>query len=127
MADIVNDEYIEVLYNSSYGGFSLSNKAKKIYNKPLYGYESRFDPDLIKIYKELGSEINGKFSDINAEKIPKKYQNYIIINEYDGMENITINYDKYKLDKTESIINNDIINDETKIKLLKQLYVNNIE
>jgi hypothetical protein len=115
-----DDEYIFVLYNMSYGGFDLSEKAEKLYNKELYDYERRYDPDLIKIYKKLGSEINGEFSSIIAKKIPKIYRDYIIIDEYDGMESVTINYDKYNLDTIKNIIENDENNDE-KIKKIKQI------
>jgi hypothetical protein len=59
---------------------------------------SRTDPILIQIYNELGDEMNTKCCKIRIKKIPKKYENYYYISEYDGKESIEIDFTNYKLD-----------------------------
>ena len=120
------EEEIEVLLNDCYGGWQISNKANKLYelrrteNSNNY-IRKRSDPILVQIYKELGDEFDGgKHSKTGIENIPKKYEKYYIISEYDGLESVEIDYTLYELDhlkqKIKEILeNNDIDNDE-KIK-----------
>jgi hypothetical protein len=84
--EIDNEEKeIEILYNSCYGGWRLSDKAMELYSlrktKNANNYvRKRHDPILIQIYKELGDEFDGgKHSKTGIEKIPKKYENVIIL------------------------------------------------
>jgi len=85
------EEEIEVLYNNCYGGWRISDKAKNLYllkkNVESINYvRKRSDPILVQIYKELGDEFDGgKYSKTGIEKIPKKYENYYYISEYDGL------------------------------------------
>jgi hypothetical protein len=104
------NEEIEVLYNNCYGGWGVSNKAKDLYklrkmNNSINDYLSkRSDPILIQIYHELGDEFDQKYSKTAIEKIPKKYEKYYFISEYDGLETVEIDYTKYKLDNLYSKI-----------------------
>jgi hypothetical protein len=105
-----NEERMEVLYNACYGGWGISDKAMELYklrsvNDNSMGLEyecdellCRTDPILIQIYNELGDEMNTKWCKIKIKKIPKKYENYYFISEYDGKECVEINFTKYKLD-----------------------------
>lgn len=104
---MIDEEVIEVLYNGCYGGWKISEKAIELYklrniNYNFIGLHSddicRSDPIIIQIYKELGDECNTKYSKIKIKKIPKKYEKYYYISEYDGLEFIEINYTEYKLD-----------------------------
>lgn len=121
-----NEEEIEILYNNCYGGWGLSIKAKELYKlrQGNFNFDIRDDPILVQIYKELGTDFDGKFSKTKIRKIPKKYKNYYYISEYDGIECVNIDYTKYKLDNLynnikeilQSNINNDIkINEIEKI------------
>ena len=98
-----DNEQIEVLYNNCYGGWQISDKAnelytlRKTYNSKNYLSE-RNDPILIQIYNELGDEFDGKYSRTAIKRIPKIYQNYYYISEYDGLEKVDIDYTKYKFD-----------------------------
>lgn len=126
------EEEIEVLLNDCYGGWQISNKANKLYalrkttNDSNNYIRKRSDPILVQIYKELGDEFDGgEHSKTNIEKIPKKYEKYYIISEYDGLESIEIDYTLYELDQLKQKIkeileNNDIDNDE-KIKQLNKM------
>ena len=113
---MIGEEFIEILYNTSYGGWGISDKAIELYklrnvndNSMALEYEchellSRTDPILIQIYNELGDEMNTKCCKIRIKKIPKKYENYYYISEYDGRESIAIDFTNYKLDTVYSKI-----------------------
>ena len=126
-----NEEEIEVLYNDCYGGWAISEKAKELYTfrktKSSNYCRRRNDPILIQIYNELGDEFDGKHSKTSIEKIPKKYENYYYISEYDGLEKVEIDYTKYELDSLKQNIkdileNNSIDNDE-KINKFKKMVI----
>jgi hypothetical protein len=135
-------ELIDVLYNGCYGGFSLSQKAADLYNERMitmnkingktdykkigkydfYSYK-RHDPLLVQIYNELGNEFNTSYSKVKIITIPNKYQNHYTITEYDGLEDVEIDFHKYKVDIISEILNSsDIDNDE---KINKIQYVIN--
>lgn len=145
-----SDPMIGVLYNNSYGGFSVSKKAKNLYNERMmqanpeyksrsangvyddfYDTTRRHDPLFVSIYHELGQEFNGaKHTKIKIEMIPKKYENAYIIHEYDGLESVSVDNHKYKLDAIQNIVHNlDIhdndmkINEINKVLLEKEYYV----
>jgi hypothetical protein len=94
----------------------------------------RNDPILIEIYKELGDEFDYiKYSKTLIKKIPKKYEKYYYITEYDGLEEVNIDYAKYEadylkirieniksiLENIKSILENDTIDNDEKINQLK--------
>ena len=98
-----DNEEIEILYNTRYGRWVISNKAMELYKlrKTInfnYYLHKRNDPILVQIYKELGDEFDGKeYSRTSSKKIPKKYENYYYISEHDGLEIIEIDYTGYKM------------------------------
>ena len=127
----IKEEEIQILYNSCYGGWSLSNKAYELYNlrknensNKLKVYTRRSDPILIQIYYELGDEFDDKYSRTMVETIPKKYEYCYYIQAYDGLENVIIDYTKYKLDeiknKLKEILENSTINNDEKINKLQE-------
>jgi hypothetical protein len=104
---MIDEEVIEVLYNNCYGDWGLSKKAMELYElRKNLNYDSikfeqdlsRTDPIIIQIYNELGDEFNTNCSKIKIKKIPRKYENYYYISEYDGLECVKIDYSNYKLD-----------------------------
>jgi len=105
---MIGEERIEILYNTSYGSWGISDKAMELYKLRNVNYNSmelisdeelsRTDPILIQIYNEFGDEMNTKNCKIRIKKIPKKYENYYYISEYDGKECIEIDLTNYKLD-----------------------------
>jgi len=120
---ISEEEEIEVLFNDCYGGWQISNKANKLYKlrKTKDYIRKRSDPILVQIYKELGDEFDGgDNSNTGIEKIPKKYEKYYIISEYDGLESVEIDYTKYELDnlkqKIKEILENNSMDNDEKIK-----------
>jgi len=95
-------DYIEVLYNSCAGCFSISELAINMYNDEMLKIDENFklltkynkydiqrnDPLLIKIFYQLGKKINGKHASIMICRIPKKYENCYSIVEHEGTEQI---------------------------------------
>lgn len=80
----------KVAYNSYYGGFGLSEKARKLLNE-LKGEEvdyldlPRHDKDLVAVVEELGSEASGTFNSVTIAEIDSdRYR----ISEYDGWEKV---------------------------------------
>ena len=126
-----NEEEIEVLLNDCYGGWKISNKAIELYKlrktKDPNNYLSRrSDPILVQIYKEFGDEFDGgKHSKTGIEKIPKKYEKYYIISEYDGLESVEIDYTLYELDnlkqKIKEILENDSMDNDEKINQFNKM------
>ena len=129
------EEYIEILYNNCYGGFGFSKEAIQLYNVKLleknpeakeikYDFEvRRSDPILLEVYYEMngsqskrGEGFNDRHSEVRSERIPKKYENYYHINEYDGTETVEINYNGYEIGELRRIANDESLSYEDRIK-----------
>lgn len=92
----------KIAYNTCYGGFDLSEKAKMLYreltgmkeDEYLDAYDiPRHDPVLISVIEKLGAEANGSFTNIAIRTINSPAYR---ISEYDGAEQvITIDEEKY--------------------------------
>jgi hypothetical protein len=126
------EDYIEVLYNGCYGGYSESEKAIELYDfrkKEMNIFDEYFierhDPILVKIYHEMGDDFNeNKYSKIKIKRIPKKYENCYRIEEYDGLENVIIDEYRYDEDNKKNRIKevlNCSMTDSEKIKELKKI------
>jgi hypothetical protein len=107
-----DDGCIEVVYNAEYGGFGISKKAlmrmielgsieaKDYFDKystPEYSgfsyvfqsclhYINRYDPILIQVVKELGTEANGQSARLAIAKI--NLDDHIDIEDHDGYESV---------------------------------------
>jgi hypothetical protein len=117
-----DEETIEVLYNDAYGGYGLSDKAKKMFEERKTNEDFEDDRDtplILQIFHELGIEFSDKFCQVKSEKIPKKYKGFYKISEYDGKEEVYIDYYTYEL---VSIILHDTMTDSEKINELKEKF-----
>jgi hypothetical protein len=120
---------IGVLINDCHGGWGMSRRAIQMFNERtgqnLKSFEflelARHDPILVQIYRELGSRFSGDYAEIKLETIDKKYENHYSIVEYDGMEHVKIDFDRYKLDTIQSILQNGTSSDD-QITELKKLF-----
>ena len=125
---------IHILYNNCYGGFFPSEQAIKLYNVRrtaidpefkaiLYGNEfQRHDPILVHIFIELGEDFGHSFSKTAIYTCSKEYERYYEIRDYDGMERVSIDINRYRLDKVQSILGNDNTTNDDKIGNLKQVF-----
>ncbi len=121
---------IGVLYNTCYGGFSISKKAIDIYNKrspenkikyPCY-FTLRHNGLLVDIYKEIGSAefSDEKASAISVKYIDSKYTDFYDITEYDGLESVKILYHEYYLQTIKYItFDSSITNDEKNQRIIE--------
>lgn len=92
----MTEEYYWVVYNDCYGRFEVPNDNQITYervdNKPL-----------IEWVKQNGNSFgNGTF--YAFARVPKEYKEYIKINDYDGLENVEIDFDKYLLNNIREVI-----------------------
>jgi hypothetical protein len=88
----------KILINESYGGFSLSKEAIRIYKERTgtspgtSGSDLRTDPLMIAIVEELGS-----CDSLVVETITPGYEEFYTVEEYDGAESIRYNEQAYNL------------------------------
>ena len=82
---------MKVVINTCYGGFGLSDRAKKLYSERksisegIYDWDiERNDPVLIQVIEEMGDAAAGSFSQLKIVDIPDDVE--YIIEEYDGSE-----------------------------------------
>ncbi len=80
----------KVVINGGYGGFGLSDEAKRLYEK-LSGSEidendiDRSDPILVEVVETLGEIAGGDYASLCVVEIDDIYYR---ITEYDGMEDV---------------------------------------
>ena len=80
---------MEIVLNSCFGGFSLSEIAcKKLGLINPYAPIGRTDPRLIECVRTLGEEANGNCASLRIVEIPNDCTDWEI-NDYDGVETIT--------------------------------------
>lgn len=87
-----NKLYFDIVLNKCYGGFSISDFGKNLLKENnIDSYddvELRKNRTFITLIEEHGDLMNGKHAKLKIKKIPIKYEKFIEIEEYDGMENI---------------------------------------
>jgi hypothetical protein len=120
----------KVVYNNCFGGFGLSLKALEEYNcltKNTFKYSECIDREnttlikLVEDYKKTGINVNDNYSKLKIKEFPVKYKKYLKWSEYDGNENVTIDYDRYIIENVKHILSTEI-NDPEKIDLISKLY-----
>ena len=86
---------MKVVVNKCYGGFGLSEKARKMLNAEditkvweLEETENRNNPELINAVETLGDKVNTRSSELVVVEIPDTTTDWEI-NEFDGFETIT--------------------------------------
>jgi hypothetical protein len=124
----MEEEYIRVLFNACYGGYSISKEGIEEINKRVEkkyksdyalccGIDNRTNPVVLEVYDLLGSDrFSGKHAKIREQKIKAPYKNFIYIKEYDGLENVLVNTHDYKI---HSILDSKEMTDEEKVKTLR--------
>lgn len=122
-------ETIDVLYNNCYGGYRVSDEAKKLYkeytdndyHKLNYERKERHCPYVIKVFETLGSEkFGGSYSQIKSYKMPIYMEYYYSIHEYDGMEGVEIQGEWFKYDMIQFVIKSEM-SDTQKVEIVKMI------
>lgn len=93
---------MKIVINSCHGGFSMSEKAQKLFCQysmiewkdwqedwSYYDIE-RNDQHLVRVVEELGDGVNGRFSELKVVDIPDEVEWHI--SEYDGLEWVAENH-----------------------------------
>lgn len=85
---------MKVVVNKCYGGFGLSEKARKMLHAEditkvweLEEAENRNNPELVNAVEALGDEVNTRSSELKVVEIPEGATDWEL-NEYDGFETI---------------------------------------
>lgn len=116
MERLSSPQFTKVIINKCYGGFSFSESFRKEFERAFNkthaihffthfydpyndenhtneNIESRYDKTLIQFIENTGGLKNceGSYSKLGFELVPTELVKYIQINEYDGLESITIN------------------------------------
>lgn len=83
---------MQIVINSCYGGFGLSDKALELYNTlasadvQYAGDLERNDPILVHVVEMLGDEANRRFAKLRVVEIPDDVN--WEISDYDGCESV---------------------------------------
>ena len=114
--------YVNVMYNTCYGGFSLSKAAVNEYKRKCPEAQDvssyrilRHDPVMVGIVQRMGELANGRCAKVELCKIPVQYVDYYEIEEYDGMEHVEIQYDRFKLDAVKLVLKDEGLNESEKL------------
>ena len=101
----------KIVYNGCFGGFDLSISGLEEYNRrtskniTLPDYIDREDPVLIEMVETMDrKEINMKHSKLQIKEFPLKFKSFLLWHDYDGKENVSIDYNKYIVDNVKSIL-----------------------
>lgn len=119
-------ETIDILYNNCYGGYRVSNEARKLYKEYTDNdYDDykvlRHCPYVIKVFETVGSTQFGEsHSQIESEKIPIYMEHYYTIEEYDGLESVHIKIEWFKYDMIQFVAKS-IMNDTDKVKIINMI------
>ena len=82
---------MKIVINECYGGFGISDAARKLLRSKKYKYDweiKRDDPKLIDLIEKKGSEfVSDQYACLAIADIPEEATDYKI-NDYDGYESI---------------------------------------
>ena len=113
----------DVLYNSVYGGFGFSDEFTTIFTKrhgkhPRSSQSARADPDILALVHEIGLDRSKqeRHCRLCIARVPAEMIEYYRINEYDGMESVTIDYDRAHRDLLQQFIDEKISKRELQAK-----------
>lgn len=124
---MADQETFEILINYKYGGYTISKKAQDellklnkdadiMEYKNSFDSKYRTDPDIIKVFHELGDEFS---QSVKCIKINKVYRNYIEISDYDGKESVEIDYKSYFTDNLKNILSKSTSAEEKLLEIEK--------
>lgn len=107
------------MINRCYGGFNYSDEAMAEYHKVRPGVLEheieRHDEVMLDIVQRMGKKAWGSACEIGFETIDEVYRDFYEIDDYDGVESIRIQFDRYMIDGIRKIIANRDLTDEQKV------------
>jgi len=117
-----------VVYNAKYGGFGLNDIGLQEYNRRAnktircYDHIDRDDSHLIDMVETMGNIINKDYSKLKIKEFPMKYKEFLLWSDYDGMESVTVDYDKYLIYHIKWVKNNNMLTSDEKMNQIETLY-----
>lgn len=129
--------HFEIVINNKFGGFNLSAEGSFYYTKlskcAFTTSISRDDKDLIQTVRDLGDKANSSVSRLKIVFIPIEFKNFYTIEEYDGIESVSIEFADYFTKTFQSLnieelpkaeIKNILRNFERVVRLREKFYKN---
>lgn len=111
---------VSFILNKSYGGFRFSQAALDEYTRrrkavdPAFTMDPqrggrrpdlRWDPVMVDVVRSLGEGASASTSKLVVESVPGEYgEDYIIISDYDGMEDYEVEYDRHRLARIAALV-----------------------
>ena len=117
-----------VVYNDCYGGFDLSEQGMAEYNHRTSQLTypdgiTRDDPVLLHMVETMDpAVINSKNSRLKIKEFPIMFREFLAWSEYDGKENVRVDYHRYMVHTVKSVLEADVSAEE-KIGRISQLYI----
>ena len=87
----------------------------------------RHDPLMVQVCSKLGVEANGEYAEIAIAQVPRKFENHYYIAEYDGLESVEIDFQGYQLDRIKSIVQQDSLSSDDKVKMTRDVLLEEYE
>ena len=106
----------------------MSKKGLDEYNRvssqTVKGYYciDRDDPILIQLVETMGAEINDDCSRLKIKEFPMKYKLCLKWTEYDGLESVCIDYERYLISNVRDIKDDTTISSDEKIERIQEQY-----
>ena len=120
---------IEIMFNARYGDFSFSDAAMDEYCKRSpekenvkYWTISRHDPVMVQIVKEMGVKAWGARAKIELLEIPSKYLGYYSIRDYNGAEDVVIDFSAYRIETAREILMDQDLTKSEKLRRLSDVF-----
>jgi len=119
--------YSLVLINTCYGGFGISNKARYLYKQltgnklDTYSYDCRNDALVIKIVLRLGKVARDSHAKLKICLVPEFIGNHFKIHEYDGLESLSLNIDRYKIERISDICDDTNKSSDVRIREINEV------
>lgn len=118
----------KVVYNSTCGGFGISQEGLAEYNRitslHVKGYYciERDDPVLIQLVETMGKEIDDECSRLKIKEFPMKYRSFLKWTEYDGRETVSIDYEQYLISNVRDVKDDTKLSSDEKIERIQEQY-----
>lgn len=115
--------YYPYVYNRCYGGGRKMSLTGNYLFEKYKEYYPEIDTSIIKakLIEFLQEKISARYSSIYYFLVKREYKDFIYVDEYDGLETPYFNSDKYYLEKSKELINNDLLKSDEKINKIKEL------
>lgn len=131
--EMLNKNYIPYFYNGCYGGPGQSEDVGYLFSlffiKSNDQEKDKINKRILKarIIRYLGDFACGEFSRPTFDFVKKEMLNFINKREYDGLENLEFNENKYRLHIIKKLLDDLSLTADDKINKINDIYNNTID